>query len=139
MTQHADRKRDACRAAGRRDDRRQVVAGTSRSGQSAILRHERRPDYYTALEEAHLTGNEVPFVNLVAEAVEESLDIYLQVMGAQEYPDQETDHALSDGTDRKGPPEKKAAAEKEGPIDPAARPDASGQTLWGQEGGVKPA
>jgi len=42
----------------------------------AIIRHEERPVYYVALEKAHQQENE-PFLILVAEAIDRSLDMYL--------------------------------------------------------------
>lgn len=46
----------------------------------AVIRRERRPEYYDALDQAH-RGETAPFVILVAEEVERSLDIWLEMMG----------------------------------------------------------
>ena len=42
----------------------------------AVVRQEERLAYYTALDEAH-SGNTKPFVAMMAEAMEKSLDIFL--------------------------------------------------------------
>jgi len=42
----------------------------------AVIRRERRPEYYDTLDRAH-EGNTAPFVALVAEEAERSLDIWL--------------------------------------------------------------
>lgn len=42
----------------------------------AVVRHEERLAYYTALDQAH-AGNSEPFVLMMVEAVESSLDIFL--------------------------------------------------------------
>ena len=44
----------------------------------AVIRHERRPEYYDALDQAH-EGDTTAFVTLVAEEAERSLDIWLDV------------------------------------------------------------
>jgi Fic family protein len=46
----------------------------------AVIRHERRPEYYDALDRAH-EGDTEPFVALVAEEAERSLDIWLEMVG----------------------------------------------------------
>jgi Fic family protein len=45
----------------------------------AVIRHERRPEYYDALDRAH-EGDTDPFVALVAEEAERSLDIWLAMV-----------------------------------------------------------
>jgi Fic family protein len=47
----------------------------------AVIRHERRPEYYDALDRAH-EGDTDLFVALVAEEAERSLDIWLEMVGA---------------------------------------------------------
>jgi Fic family protein len=49
---------------------------------AAIVRREDRLSYYAALDEAR-AGETDPFVNLVAEAVERSLDIYLETTSTE--------------------------------------------------------
>ncbi len=44
-----------------------------------MIRRERRPEYYDALDRAH-EGVTNPFVNLVAEEAERSLDIWLEMV-----------------------------------------------------------
>jgi Fic family protein len=44
----------------------------------AVIRRERRLEYYDALDQAH-EGNAVPFVVLVAEEAERSLDVWLEM------------------------------------------------------------
>jgi Fic family protein len=46
----------------------------------AVLRRERRPEYYDALDQAH-EGDTEPFVALVAEEAERSLDVWLKAIG----------------------------------------------------------
>ena len=46
----------------------------------AVIRRERRPEYYDALDQAY-RGEIAPFVTLVAEEAERSLDIWLGVVG----------------------------------------------------------
>ena len=46
----------------------------------AVIRRERRPEYYDALDRAH-EGDTDPFVALVAEEAERSLDIWLEMVG----------------------------------------------------------
>ncbi len=45
-----------------------------------IIKKEMRPQYYEALDLAHTTGNYRTFVEMVAECVETSLDLWLSVM-----------------------------------------------------------
>ena len=47
----------------------------------AVIRRERRPEYYDTLDQAH-EGDTDPFVALVAGEAERSLDIWLGMMGA---------------------------------------------------------
>jgi Fic family protein len=47
----------------------------------AVIRRERRPEYYDALDQAH-EGDTEPFVALVAEEAERSLNIWLDMAGA---------------------------------------------------------
>ncbi|MFQ5812385.1 MAG: Fic family protein [Anaerolineae bacterium] len=47
----------------------------------AVIRHERRPEYYDTLDRAH-EGDTNPFLALVAEEVERSLDIWLDMAGS---------------------------------------------------------
>ena len=48
----------------------------------AVIRHERRPEYYDALDRAH-EGDTDPFVTLVAEEAERSLNVWLEAVGAE--------------------------------------------------------
>jgi Fic family protein len=48
----------------------------------AVIRRERRPEYYDALDQAH-RGETVPFVTLVAEEAERSLDVWLKAVQAE--------------------------------------------------------
>ena len=48
----------------------------------AVIRRERQPEYYDALDQAH-QGEMAPFVNLVAEEAERSLDIWLEMVGVK--------------------------------------------------------
>ncbi len=48
-----------------------------------IIRVENRLDYYKALDTAHTSGNYDPFINLVAQAAQESFEPYFFVMGIQ--------------------------------------------------------
>jgi len=45
----------------------------------AVIRRERRPEYYDTLERAH-EGDAEPFVTLVAEEAERSLDVWLEAL-----------------------------------------------------------
>ncbi|WP_129600364.1 Fic family protein [Anaerophilus nitritogenes] len=45
-----------------------------------IIRNEKRIDYYTSLDKAHTTNEYTDFVQLVAQEVERSLDIYLKLI-----------------------------------------------------------
>jgi Fic family protein len=45
-----------------------------------IIKAEMRPEYYDALDLAHTTGNYNKFIDLVAECVETSLDLWLSVL-----------------------------------------------------------
>lgn len=45
-----------------------------------IIKVEMRPQYYDALDLAHITGDYSKFINLVAQSVEESLDLWLSVV-----------------------------------------------------------
>ncbi len=47
----------------------------------AIIRLDERPRYYATLEQAHLTGDDRPFLHLVAEAAQRSLDVALHAVG----------------------------------------------------------
>jgi len=47
----------------------------------AVIRRERRPEYYDALDQAHW-GEMAPFVTLVAEEAERSLGIWLEMAGS---------------------------------------------------------
>jgi Fic family protein len=49
---------------------------------TAVIRRDRRLDYYDALDQAH-RGDTVPFVSLVAEEVERSLEIWLEMAGIE--------------------------------------------------------
>ncbi len=46
-----------------------------------IIRKENRLAYYQALDEAHTTGEYETFVGLVIRAIEDSLDLYLKMIG----------------------------------------------------------
>jgi Fic family protein len=46
-----------------------------------VIRVENRLDYYKALDTAHTSGNYDPFINLVAQAAQESFEPYFFVMG----------------------------------------------------------
>lgn len=46
-----------------------------------IIKNELRPQYYEALDKAHTTKDYTDFVRLIANAEEDSLDIYLKVIG----------------------------------------------------------
>jgi len=48
----------------------------------AVIRRERRPEYYDALDQAH-RGETTSFVTLVAEEAERSLDVWLKAVGAE--------------------------------------------------------
>jgi Fic family protein len=48
----------------------------------AVIRRDRRLDYYNALDQAH-RGDTVPFVSLVSEEVERSLKIWLEMAGVE--------------------------------------------------------
>jgi Fic family protein len=48
---------------------------------AAVLPVERRLEYYTALDAAHVEGNTEPFLVLVADLVRQSFDPYWQAMG----------------------------------------------------------
>lgn len=48
-----------------------------------VIRVENRLDYYKALDSAHTSGNYDPFINLVAQAAQESFEPYFFVMGIQ--------------------------------------------------------
>ncbi len=45
-----------------------------------IIKTEDRPQYYDALDQAHTTGDYASFIELVAESVEESLNLWLSVI-----------------------------------------------------------
>lgn len=46
-----------------------------------IIKNDVRLQYYESLDKAHITGDYTDFVKLVAKAEEESLDLYLKVIG----------------------------------------------------------
>ena len=45
-----------------------------------VIKNEMRTQYYLALDKAHMSGDYSDFVNLVAKEVENSLDIYLNII-----------------------------------------------------------
>jgi Fic family protein len=49
----------------------------------AVIRRERRPEYYHALDRAH-AGDTNPFVGLVADETERSLDVWLSAVPAEQ-------------------------------------------------------
>ena len=50
---------------------------------AAVIRAEKRSDYYTALESAGILKDYTPIITLVAKAVEESVDLYLKALGLE--------------------------------------------------------
>ena len=46
-----------------------------------VIKNDIRPQYYESLDKAHTTGDYTDFIKLVAKAEEESLDLYLKVIG----------------------------------------------------------
>ncbi|MCL2382667.1 MAG: hypothetical protein FWC79_00380 [Oscillospiraceae bacterium] len=46
-----------------------------------IIKNEIRSKYYEALDKAHTTFDYTDFVKMVANSCEESLDLYLKVIG----------------------------------------------------------
>jgi len=45
-----------------------------------IIRNEDRVKYYETLDKAHITGDYKGFVNLIVEALNRSLDLYLKLI-----------------------------------------------------------
>ncbi|MNR40539.1 hypothetical protein D3C85_1588370 [compost metagenome] len=45
-----------------------------------VIEKESRADYYAALDEAHTTGNNEPFIQLVASILNQTFDFYLKLV-----------------------------------------------------------
>jgi len=45
-----------------------------------VIKNEHRVEYYNALDKAHSEGKYEDFINIVAKAIEESLDLYLKLI-----------------------------------------------------------
>ena len=45
-----------------------------------VIEKEQRAEYYSTLDEAHMTGNNTSFIKLVSDTLDRSLDQYLKLV-----------------------------------------------------------